>query len=248
MQSTYRESNKGTFIMNKDDIEFEAECILVKYDKDILTKPQPTPIELIIEDQGLDLVYKRLSIDLSTLGAMVFNKGYLEVYEDGIKKLQEFNCKTIIIDSKMVETNDKRLPFTYAHELGHYITQYELEHENENQLSLDLFSKEDKMIASICKRETANESMLPQDKKKLETKVDWQEWQANYFASAILLPKQTLDIYLDAYFKDYNVMSPETLLGKLSKDELDVLTDNIAKTYGVSNEMTFNRLKSLGYI
>ena len=43
-------------------------------------------------------------------------------------------------------------------------------------------------------------------------------------------------------------MSPETLLGKLSKDELDVLTDNIAKTYGVSNEMTFNRLKSLGYI
>ena len=247
MQSSYPKIN-GTYKLHKSDIEFESELILRKYDETLLLKPQPTPIELIIESEGLDLIYKSLSDDLSILGAMVFNDGVLNVYEEGKIKLKEFKNKTIIIDSKLVDNNDKRLMFTYAHELGHYVTQFELEHEDENQLSLDLFNQEDKMIASICKRETVKENLMYPGKKELITKVDWQEWQANYFAGCILLPRTTLDIYLEPYHKNYDVMSAEPLLGRLSKSELSRLIDDISNIYDVSHEMTYNRLKSIGYI
>ncbi len=238
----------GTYKLSKEDIEFESSLVIASYDAEILNEPKPTPIELIIEHEGLNLRYKKLSNDLSILGAMVFNDGALCIYEDNEPILKEFKSKDIIIDSNLVDNDDKRLRFTYAHELGHYITQYDIEHVDENQLSLDLFEPTEKMIASICKRENIKENYISKSKKELKTKVDWQEWQANYFASCILIPKSTLDKYLEPYFKSFNIMDPEPLLGKLNKNELDDLVKDISNAYDVSQEMTLNRLKSLEYI
>lgn len=246
MQSSYQKIN-GTYKLHKCEIERESEYVISNYDISILDKPQPTPIELIIENEGLNLRYKRLSKDLSILGAMVFNRGAVIIYENDDYVLREFNSKDIIIEEELVNSGDKRLKFTYAHELGHYITQYSIEHIDENQLSFDLFD-DSKMIASICKREMISEDNLSCNKKELKTKVDWQEWQANYFASCILIPKKTLDIYLRPYFKDFDVMNPEKPLTKLTNIELDKLVKEISKIYDVSQEMTLNRLKSLEYV
>lgn len=247
MQSSYPKIN-GTYKLHKYDIEREAIAVISKYDKSILEKPKQIPIELIIENEGLTLRYKRLSEDLSILGAMVFNKGTVYVYENKDYVLQEFNSKDIIIEEELVNNDDKRLNFTYAHELGHYITQYDIEHIDENQLSLNLFDDNEKMIASICKREMIKEDNISCQSKKLKTKVDWQEWQANYFASCILIPKVTLDMYLEPYFKSFDVMNPRKLLDNLTNEELTDLVKKISEVYKVSQEMTLNRLRSLEYV
>ena len=118
---------------------------------------------------------------------------------------------------------------------------------NENQLSLFNFSEEQDN-AVICKRESIGFGSLFKERKSLETKEDWQEWQANYFSSTLLIPKCTLKIALKPYLDTYDVMDQASLLNKLEVEEIMELVDKLSKIYNVSNEMMINRLKSLNYL
>ena len=90
---------------------------------------------------------------------------------------------------------------------------------SENQLSLFNFSEEQDN-AVICKRESIGFGSLFKERKSLETKEDWQEWQANYFSSALLIPKCTLKIALKPYLDTYDVMDQASLLNKLEVEEI----------------------------
>lgn len=249
MVGKYRKGSHGLYIMSKENIDDEAASILNKYCKDCLNEPQKIDIENLIECMGIDLCYTRLSKDSEILGACVFNEGILATYNDDKTENRVFPAKTIIIDSQIAERNDARLKFTYGHELGHYVIQYDIFHINQNQISL--FDYEDSKVqnnAAICKRENITFDTLLNKHKRLETKEDWQEWQANYFSSSILIPKVTLKIALKQILNDYDIMSKECVLDKLENFRLKELIDTLAKTYEVSSKMMENRLKSLNYL
>ena len=249
MVGKYKKGSHGLYIMSKENIETEAENILNKYCSDCLLEPKRIDIENLIESMGLDLCYARLSSSSEILGACVFNKGVLKIYNDNEFENRIFSAKTIIIDSQIAEKNDSRLRFTYGHELGHYVVQYDLFHINENQISLfDYSDNETDSSAVICKRNNVTTNMLVNKCKKLETKEDWLEWQANYFSSSILIPKTTLQMALKQYLSDYDVMSQKCPLDKLGYLELTVLIEQLTSIYDVSTEMMINRLKSLNYL
>lgn len=243
MVNNYSKSKNDLFILSKKDIENEAESLLNQYFSDCLYNAQPTPIEELIEKVGLSIEYKKISVNSEILGAFVFNKGYLNVYDNGSPEKYLFNAKTIIIDATIAENEDRRLTFTYGHELGHYVTQYSLFHINERQMSL-FDANEDKQIAVTCNRNSINCNF----KKELITKEDWQEWQANYFSSCILIPKTSLKKELSPYLENYELMSQDAILNKLDSNFLDNLIHKLSSTYNVSNRMMKNRLISLGYL
>lgn len=247
MLGRYKVGKNGLFILRKEDIEDEVENIINRYCPKCLEEPKEVDVEKLIEDIGLNLYYATMSKNSEILGAFVFNKGIIPTYNDGTLENKKYDEKTIIIDSKVAEEDDPRLKFTYGHELGHYVTQYDIFHVNNNQLSLFEII-DDKETAVICKRESVDPNNESNERKKLETKEDWQEWQANYFSSALLIPKCTLRIALKEYIDNYDVMDQTPLLNKLEEDKLKKLIDELSKIYNVSIEMMKNRLKTLKYM
>lgn len=241
MIGNYNIGKHGLFILSKENIEIEAEALLNKYYKECLASPQPTPIEDIIEKIGLSLEYKILSNDSSILGAFVFNEGFLDVYELEKVKRCNFKEKTIIIDSKIAENDDKRLMFTYGHELGHYITQYQLMHVNNEQLNL--FEDADSQFAVTC-----NRKILKLGDNVLKSKKDWEEWQANYFSSCILIPKSTLKKLLKPFLKDFDIMKQGTVFENYDLGKLKIIIKKLSRVYNTSEEMMKYRLQELGYL
>ena len=246
MVGKYQKGKHGLYIMRKEDIEIEAENILQNYCNDSLLKPQKIDIEYLIEIIGINLCYAKLSQNSNILGAFVFNEGMLETYDNDKYEYRVFKEKTIIIDSQIAEKNDVRLKFTYGHEFGHYVTQYDIFNTSKKQISLFDWNEEEKAV--ICKRENISFDSIPNNYKKLETKQDWQEWQANYFSSCILIPRITLKMALKDYMDNYDIMSQDCLLDKLEHYELKKIISSLANLYEVSNEMMENRLKSLKYL
>lgn len=247
MFGNYERGRNGLYVLSKNDIDVEAENVLRQYCPKCLLKPCEIDIEKLIEDMGLNLCYASMSKRQDILGAFVFNKGIIPIYDGDELSNNYYNSKTIIIDSHLADTNDPRLKFTYGHELGHYVTQYDVFHINDNQLSLfdDNVKREN---AIICKRENLECVNFFNEHKKLTTMEDWQEWQANYFSSAILIPRCTLKMALKQYLDNYDVMEQKPPLNILDFDKLEVVIADLCDTYNVSYEMMINRLKSLNYI
>jgi Zn-dependent peptidase ImmA (M78 family) len=245
MVGKYRYNSKDNlYILSGEDIDFEAEQVLRKYYPKGLEEPCEIPIDSIIESMNIDLVYRRLSLNKEILGGCIFDTGKVPIYDElGNKKLEIFKSNTIIINSDLADDNDIRYGSTSGHELGHYVTQGNLYLKNKNQISLFEPNIED--IAIICKREANLLDNIYDEPKKLVTKYDWMEWQANRFSSAIVVPTTTLKKYLDPYYKKYENCYSKCLLNNLSNEELEKLIVELTMKFHVSSILIINRLKSL---
>jgi len=132
----------------------------------VLGEPKAVPIEKIIE-QGyhLTIEYAHLTEKGDKLGQMVYSKGYTGVFDFEQDKYVPFrvNAGTILIEANLLAdiTQYGRYRFTLAHELGHWL------------LHQEMFLK-------------TGEAAAMYDEENDEHLI---EWQANYIAKAILMPK-----------------------------------------------------------
>ena len=77
-------------VISKVDIEDLAKEILQDYNSELLDKPAPLDVEHLLECYaGLEVDYKDLTHDQSILGMMVFNDGYVPVYDAEKQKLKD---------------------------------------------------------------------------------------------------------------------------------------------------------------
>ena len=74
------------------------------------------------------------------------------------------------------------------------------------------------------------------------------EWQANYFSSAITVPKKALEISLKPYYDKYKDKYGKCLLNNLEDSELMLLIKRIAETFHVSPILMIYRLKNLNLL
>ena len=109
-------------------MEYLAVRELKKYDNGRYSTGEPcaVPIEEIIEKQyDISIEYHYLRKDLSNLGQMVFESGYVPVYDMEKKcyTLIAVPAKTMMIDIRLLQDRRyaNRLRFTYAHELAHFL-------------------------------------------------------------------------------------------------------------------------------
>jgi hypothetical protein len=148
-------------------LESIARKLLVEYDASYLNRsPRPVPIETIIEKVcGLSIEYKYLTNNGRELGRMIYDDGITTYFDKDINEyaLMTVQGGTIMIDASLLDQEKLygRLRFTLAHELSHYL------------LHKGLYSGTGTAAALY----------------KHEINEDATEWQANYLAQAILMPK-----------------------------------------------------------
>jgi len=156
---------KGIQNLSREDIELKVLEVLEYFKKEILDHPCETPIlEFVQQLQKEGRIIIDLTKDLGNTSK-------------GKKILGLFNLKPrgIFIDRSLID--DIRFNFTLSHEIGHLVLHRKLIFEQEEYEGIQ--DTEYDMISG---------------KHILKTDRDWIEWQANYFGSAFLMPKQTFNI------------------------------------------------------
>ena len=225
-----RLNDKGIPILSKDDIEEIAFRMINDYNPESMAKPQPFDIESFAEFYlKTEIEYKYLSSDGRFLGMYLYNNSEKVIIYDEKGQKAEYlpsKARTIFIDTSLLEEeNDHRLRYTFAHECGHAI------------LHTGVFNSGNTRNYNY---RMASEPIIQCRKTKVEGFKDYTkwsdtdriEWQANYLASAILLPKQTVLLLANEY--------PNANL-----DPIPLIYDMV-KTFNVSVAASLYRLKSLG--
>ena len=188
----YRQKYNGLPVLSWNEIDVIAEAMLKDYNPELLSDPQPVDVELLMQDYlKLYLEYQYLSNNESILGMMVFHDtNGIVVYEPENNRVRKIAAKanTVIIDNSLLEQSQRnRYRFTMAHEAGHATLHqlYFARQMNDMSSVARLGSYASGIRDCVrCRAVDVNVKSKP-----LETDDDWMEWQANAFASAILLPR-----------------------------------------------------------
>jgi len=205
---------------SKEEINEIARSLIYYYDKKSLSEPTRIDEDMYVEEYiGAFYESKRLSTDMSVLGASSFTGGLIPVYNkcDKIENIY-VDPKTIIIDEHLeIPELETRRRFTIAHEIGHLV------------LHEDIFT-----VYQRC------------EGKQLEKwkSIDIVEWQANQFAAALLMPKATLQ---EAIYNVLGLLSctKDEFMRRVRLDRkyYDNFVCIISEIYGVSFTCAKIRLK-----
>lgn len=151
--------------LSSNDIEMKAEEVIEFFRPEVLRGPCQTPIESFAEETALRFSFV---FDSSRdLGQSSFGHKILGMYS--------FQPRMILIDKSLAE-NPRRF-FTLGHEYGHFVLHRNLIIKKKGYSDMDISDTEHDLVTG---------------KKVLSTPRDWLEWQANRFASAILMPRATI--------------------------------------------------------
>lgn len=229
-------------MLTRKEIDAISEDILKRYMPEALTSEEPVKIELLIEDNlGLQLDFHSICPDGSILGETIFQDGCREVYDsdetNGPIEPRYISVKKgmIIIDEGMAEYMESRTAFTEAHELGHWRLHKRFYSSNENR---------------ACRSFSQQKMYFPH--RNTMTPIEWTEWQANAFASAILLPRQALRITLGTFLEKHGLTWRKLSDFSVHKNRelYNKFLHAVANTYCVSFEtarIRMNKLCNIGY-
>jgi hypothetical protein len=219
--------------LSKVQIENIAKRIIEKYKE--LPENQGVDVyriepELLLTKLfGINIEHANLSLDGSILGLTAFEDYELEVYDDCDEVY--YLCldgKTVVID-KTLKYNVKqkgRYNFTLMHEGSHqilkmlYPSYYGANAPNEELQFYEPGSELNKPI------------------------VDWEEWQANALASALLLPEEIVryGMFLFGLSEKVYILNPMTNYNEFRSFEA------LAEFLGVSKKALAIRMKQLGLL
>lgn len=217
------DSNRGNGMnmevpkLSAQDIERKSIEVLSKLNLGkILLAPQATPIEDIVTTVSNKF---GVEFEIKDLPQGVLGQFSIQPYG-------------IFIDSSIANTD--RMPFTLAHEFGHFV------------LHRKVRMKQGEYVFSDLERH------LLTGKKKLKTKRDWIEYQANRFASAILMPKRTIRQAVMNLQRELGIVHE---LGTIHLDhqpcnqrDAQLIISELTGIYRVNRTNVFYRLSDLGIL
>lgn len=228
-------------ILNKKQIEERAIDFLEKYSPSSLVTPAKVDLELILEEMGLTIDYQKMDLDNTILGLTAFNNGMLNVYSDD-DTLYPINVTkgTIIINKNLAsyERLQGRFQYTLEHETGHWVLHQKLFYIDENQQTLfdDMDNVEKNLICS--KRD---EKFLL--RKSFKTDLDWIEWQADYFSSCVIMPreifKKEYERLIESGLSDVGAVKQLANIFEVSKIACAIRINNIYDKNVINNYSIF---------
>ena len=205
--------------LSKIKIEEYAYEFLLENSPESLNKAIQTDVEYIIENKlNISLQYLKLDTTQNLLGMTIMNPMKVKYLDENLQIVEGiFDRNTILINEFLAtqENQEHRLYFTLAHEIGHWYLQRKDAYVDSGQQSL--FGDD------------TVKSNLNLKRKKLVTEEDWLEWQANYFASCILMPKR---MFANEYIKLQN------------RGIFEIISE-LSKTFNVSEEAVTYRIKEI---
>lgn len=216
--------------LSKAKIEEYAYEFLLENSPDSLNKAIQTDIEYIIENKlNISLQYLKLDTTNNLLGMTIMNPMKVKYLDENSQIVEGiFDRNTILINEFLaIEKNQEhRLYFTLAHEIGHWYLQRKDAYVDSGQQSL---FGQDAIKSSVNRFIDNIEIFQKLKRKKLVTEEDWLEWQANYFASCILMPKKM-------FTKEYIKLKNKNVIEKV---------ETLSKVFNVSEEATAYRMKEI---
>ncbi len=248
----YKHNKKSnTIILSSSNIEEHASTFLQEYSNFNYTysfsTPQATPIEDIIESYcGITVDYQTFESS-NILGMTAFSSGLIKIKRD--EKIVNYRIEkgTIVISNELAEdaTMEGRLLYTLAHEFGHIFYHRVLFETPDNLNQPSLFDDthfENQVIS--CHRD--NIENLDNSYNK-----NWTEWQADYFASCILMPKESVVEFWEPYIEKQDFVFGEEqkpLLSHMECIEKEFQMREFVKKFNISYQAAKIRLKKLNYI
>lgn len=219
--------------LSRMEIELIGDRVLNAYyklptvNKDQLCRIEP---EVLIQDVlNLTLDYCHLSVDGSVLGVTSFKPVELNVFGlDDEQQSYYMDGKTILVEKDLHENSTQcgRCNFTMAHEASHQIL---------------------KMLFPVDYGMKPSRPALHFYRPHSETRKpisDWEEWQANTLAAAILLP---VDLVGKALFT-FQLPTNIKVLSKRFDESVFARFEDAANFLGVSKTAFAIRLKQFGIL
>ncbi len=189
------------------------------------TMPAPVdPVALAKVVLGLEISYLPLSVDGSILGVACFQEMELEVCgEDGEPYQVQLTGRDIVIDNSLLDADKTgRHNFTAAHELAHHVLVRLYPEDYRNSLNRRM-------------------RIMYRDAKQAR---DWEEWQANVMAAAIIMPAKTLRGCMSMFGLE---KQPDRASPASKAKDFERFCD-IATYLGVSRKALAIRMKRLGLL
>lgn len=238
---SFRMKSNNIPILSKDEIDNIAEKFLMDFNPETLVTPQPIDEDrFLTEYLGLEQDFQYLSHCGCYLGMLVFNDtNKVQVYDIYAERAEYISAKagTVIIDNTLLEEGqEQRYRFTAIHEAGHWIFHKKKYCRDIDQISLFDFLDEPNIQCRTVSFDPKFKSIQKWDDNYT------MEWQANYFSSALLMPKSMVfKICNDEEYIDYlKFMS----FGK-EKTYNELLIKRISATFNVSKQAAEVRLNNL---
>ncbi|MCL1873960.1 MAG: ImmA/IrrE family metallo-endopeptidase [Clostridiales bacterium] len=194
---------------------------------------------------NMQVEYKRLSYDRKILGMTAFNTGIVQVFDDISSQTMPLIVQegTVIIDPLLTEKrNIARRRFTFMHEGAHWLIHRPAFAEDNPFGSAGVY--ENQYLA-------AKEGRIDYSRSQKERNdIERIERQADFLASALLMPKVTLRMAFREFFKYYNEKPRAIVRGKSEMDDLfsALIPEFVSGEFGVSKRAALIRLEKLGGI
>ena len=238
--------NSSVTFISKKSLETAAFNILNKFNPKLNAHPNAVPIEEILENQfGLIMEYKTLSEkENDILGLITFSPGLLKVYDRDASQYSTINvaANTVIIDDRLLEApySEPRYRFTCAHEGAHWFLHKHLFAYDSNQGSLfDIESVQSKTIK--CLGRNIEKKWYFSNRMSDEDRL---EWQADYLASALLMPEKAFRKYFGEIASEYK-LSAHSINSKLPNNIVASIIEILATKFQVSKQATRIRMYGL---
>lgn len=242
----------------KADIEAMAAAVITDFLGEQDYEP-PTPIEEIVEEtRNTDLILsdewdpRDESEDPNVLGLSRFS-------------MKHARRKEIVVSARLFDSDEAhvraRLNFTLGHELFHVIehlprlapgTKISLKRQ------ITLSPQMNTSVVRPSRRQRRLRSWIENAKgpRRLTTDEDWREWQANYFAASLLMPREHLMREFEDRFGSEWLEAPDDM--NLREYAWEVATTNVtpeyvcdetlSSLYAVSGQAMAIRLMQIGLV
>ncbi|QAT61996.1 ImmA/IrrE family metallo-endopeptidase [Acidilutibacter cellobiosedens] len=248
----FKKRENGVPILSRMEIENIAERILKDYDNKILSKPNSLDIEDFVEIY-LDLYmdYKDLSNNQSILGMTVFNDCYVTIYDPENNDVKDIPVRegTIFIDNSFLNSNQiGRKRFTLGHEASHWLLHKFKYGFDSNQMTFLDESPQKLVPVTKCRKDNIERSA--NIVRKLVSDDDWVEWQADYLASTLLMPKATFSRVVKKKFIEKGITKGYYEYNNDKNLDLwiNTVVSELADIFNVSITAAKIRLKNLEFV
>ena len=219
-------------ILSRKDIEEIAQRIVTAYYalpevKGCMNK-RVDPEVLATQVLGLNLDYEHLSLDGETLGLTTFGEMGVEVFDvEGQPFWYMLDGKTILVERDLKDDITKvgRCNFSIAHECSH-------------QALKMLFPRE----YGVTPSKVPAVHFYKANSEIRKPIKDWEEWQANTLAAAVLMPQEAIDYGMYVFGLGEKISMLNRVYNRKIYDQFCCLADYL----GTSKKALAIRLKSLG--
>jgi Zn-dependent peptidase ImmA (M78 family) len=224
-------------------LEAYAEKLVQDFAPSLLHNPGIIDVDEFLEYYlHLTVDFRRICYNRKILGITAFNDGMVDIFDEETGKPDEILVKkgTVIIDTSLTtKRNEPRLRFTGIHEGCHWLIHRKAFASDNPFGPAGIYANQ-----YLAAKEGRGDYIRSQ---KERTDIERMERQADFLASAILMPRPALREVYREFFKYYGE-KPRRIIRRvrpLDDCYADHLPEYVAKIFNVSKRAALIRLEKL---